>query len=93
MLNFYIPDDQELLAALGKVSLQNEHLNHILKMTIRSLANLTPQEAIDATQYEGARTLRDRIRKLARQRLGEGVAPAETASFVDPRRPSHRKTK
>jgi hypothetical protein len=72
MLMFYIPDDQELLAALGKVTLQNEHLNHILKMTIRSLANLTPQEAIEATQYEGARLLRERIRKLAKQRLGEG---------------------
>lgn len=72
MLGFYIPDDQELLVALGKVTLQNEHLNHILKMTIKSLANLTPQEAFDATQFEGSRILRDRIRKLARQCLGEG---------------------
>ena len=72
MLMFFVPDDRGLLAALGKVTLRHEHLNHILKMTIKSLAGLTPQEAIDATQYEGSRTLRERIQNFARQKLGEG---------------------
>jgi hypothetical protein len=74
MLTFYLPADQRLLVALGKVALRHEHLNHILKMTIKSLAGLTVQEAIDATQYEGSKALRNRIRKLARKRLGEGEA-------------------
>ena len=72
MLTFHVPEDKELLAALGAVTLRHEHLNHILKMTIKSIANLTPNEAVDATQYEGSSTLRQRVRKLARQRLGEG---------------------
>lgn len=72
MLIFHVPEDQQLLAAHGEVSLRHEHLNHILKMTIKTLARLTPAEAIDATAYESSRSLRERIRKLARQRLGEG---------------------
>ena len=54
MLTFHVPEDKELLAALGAVTLRHEHLNHILKMTIKSIANLTPNEAVDATQYEGS---------------------------------------
>jgi len=69
---FHVPDDQELLAAFGEVALRHEHLNHILKMTIKTLANLSPEEAVDATMYDGSRKLRDRIRRLAMQRLGEG---------------------
>lgn len=69
---FHIPQDEKLLAALGIVTLRHEHLNHILRMTIKSISDLTPAEAIDATQYQGSRTLRDRIRKLAKQKLKEG---------------------
>ena len=72
MMTFHVPDDPELLAALGAVTLRQEHLNHILKMTIKSIANITVAEAVDATQYEGSRSLRERVRKLARQKLGEG---------------------
>lgn len=74
MLMFYLPEDQDLLAALGKVALRHEQLNHALKMTIRSFTNITPQEVLDATQHEGTRTLRERIKKLAKKRLGEGEA-------------------
>lgn len=70
MLMFYVPDDRELLAALGEVTLRHEHLSHILKMTIKSIAGLTVAEALDATQYDGARQLRECIRKLARKKLG-----------------------
>ena len=72
MLLLHVPEDQSLLAALGAVTLRHEHLNHILKMTIKSLANLTPAEALDATQYEGSRQLRELIRKLGRQKLRVG---------------------
>lgn len=73
MASFHVPQDQELLAALGEVALRHEHMNHILKMTIKSLADITPAEAIAATKYDGSRQLRDRIRKIARKKLGEGV--------------------
>jgi hypothetical protein len=72
MLMFHVPEDQPLLAAIGEVTLRHEHLTHILKMTIKSIAELSPREAVDATQYEGPRTIRERIQKLARQKLGEG---------------------
>jgi hypothetical protein len=72
MITFHVPKDQELLAAFGEVALRHEHMNHILKMTIKSLADLTPTEALAATMHESTRQLRDRIRKLAKKRLGEG---------------------
>lgn len=72
MMLFHVPEDKELLAAYGELSLRHEHLIHILRMTIKSLAGLDVTEALDATAYDGAAKLRDRIRTLARQRLGEG---------------------
>lgn len=72
MMTFHIPEDEKLLAAFGTIALRHEHLNHILRMTIKSLTDLTPEEALDATRYDGSRQLRQRIRTLARQRLGEG---------------------
>jgi hypothetical protein len=47
-------------------------MNYILKMTVKNLAGLTPDEALAATKYESSRQLRDRIKKLARKKLGEG---------------------
>ena len=73
MVSFHVPEDQELLAAFGEVALRHEHLNHALKMTIKSLAGLTPAEALAATKYQGSGILRDRIKKIARKRLGEGA--------------------
>ena len=72
MMSFHVPTDRELLAAFGELSLRHEHLTHILRMTIKTLANLEVSEALDATAYEGASALRERIRRLARQRFGEG---------------------
>lgn len=72
MMMFYVPEDKDLLAAYGELSLRHEHLTHILRMTIKTLANLEVTEALDATAYDGATKLRDRIKAIARQRLGEG---------------------
>lgn len=73
MISFHIPKDNNVLAALGEVALRHEQMNHILKMTIKSLTNLAPEVALAATKYESSRQLRDRIKKLARKRLGEGA--------------------
>ena len=72
MIYFDIPADTELLAAFGEVTLRHEHLNHVLRMTIKTLSRLSVNEALDATERDGSAQLRERIRKLARQRLGEG---------------------
>lgn len=70
-ITFHVPEDKELLSAMGKVTLRHEHLNHILKMTIKSIAGLTPEEASYALKYDGSRSLRKRINRLARKELGE----------------------
>ena len=72
MIMFHVPEDRDILAAYGELGLRHEHLTYILRMTIRTLARLEISEALDATAYDGAALLRDRIRKLARHRLGEG---------------------
>jgi hypothetical protein len=72
MITFHVPTDRDLLATFGEVALRHEHLTHILRMTIKTLAKLNPDEALDATVYYGSRQLREHIRKLARQRLGDG---------------------
>jgi len=79
---FYVPNDKELLAALGEVTLRHEHLSHILKMTIKSIAGLTVAEALDATQYEGARQLREYIRKVARKKLGASEACLKLSALL-----------
>lgn len=73
MIMFHVPDDQELLAALGEVALRHEHMNYILRMTIRSLTGVTVDEVVKATERESSSQIRNRIRKLARSRLGEGA--------------------
>ena len=72
MIIFHVPNNDELLRAFGEVTLRHEHLVHILKMTIKSLTNLTPEEALDATEFNGAGMLRGRIKKLAHKKLGDG---------------------
>lgn len=72
MMLFHVPEDPRLLAAFGEVALRHEHLSHILRMNIKTLAGLEVAQALDATAFDGASVLRDRIRKLAKQRFGEG---------------------
>lgn len=71
-MTFHVPSDNALLAAIGEVALRNEHLNHILRMTIKTLGRLEIDEALDATAYDSSSQLREHIKKLARQRLGDG---------------------
>jgi hypothetical protein len=83
MMMFHVPEDKDLLAAYGELSLRNEHLNHILRMTIKTLARLDVSGALDATAYDGSSRLRERIGKLARQRLGEGEALLKLQAILE----------
>lgn len=83
MMIFHVPEDKVLLAAYGELSLLHEHLTHILRMTIKTLAELDVTEALDATVYDGAARLRERIKTLARQRLGEGVALLKLQAILE----------
>ena len=72
MMTFHVPEDQSVLVLIGMISLRHSHLDYILRMTVKTLADVSITEALDATRYHGSAQLRRRILKLARQRLGEG---------------------
>ena len=74
MIAFHIPEDQAILVMIGIISLRHSHLDYILRMTIKSLASVEISEALDSTRYQGSSQLRGRIKKLGKQRLGEGKA-------------------
>ena len=52
------------------------------KVTVTG-AVYTDQEALDATAFESASALRERIRKLAKQRLGEGATLLKLQALVE----------
>jgi hypothetical protein len=71
-ITFHIPDDRAVLAAVGEVAILHEHMNYVLRLTIKSLAQISVEEALAATNYHGSAQLRERVLKLGRKRLGEG---------------------
>ncbi|MFQ5482048.1 MAG: hypothetical protein ACE5ER_04750 [Nitrospinaceae bacterium] len=70
---FHIPEDEKLLAALGVLVLRHGHLEHILKMTIRTLENLSIPDALEETKRKGPRQLRTRIGKEADKNFNPGA--------------------
>jgi hypothetical protein len=89
MMTFYTPSD-ETLAAWGLMSVRHSSLEHILRMTVKTLTEVTVEEALDATASESIAILRRRIRDLARKRLGEGKALVKLEPLVER---SHRVTR
>ena len=83
MMTFHIPADPRVLTAVGEVAIRHGQLDHILRMTIKTLAGLTPQQALDATASHGSALLRERIGKLANQRLGEGSALLQIQAILE----------
>jgi hypothetical protein len=73
MITFHVPADANLLAAVGEVALRHEHMNHIVRMTLKSLTGVTPGEVLAATMLESSSQLRERVRRIARKRLGDGA--------------------
>jgi hypothetical protein len=82
-VGYHVPEDPELRAALGEVSIRHGHLDHTLKMMIRTFSDVTPQEVMDATARESSWSLRDRVKKLARSRLGEGTALVKVQALLE----------
>jgi hypothetical protein len=82
-VGYHVPEDTRLLAALGEISIRHGHLDHILKMMIRTFTEVTPQEAMDATARVGSWSLRDRVKKLARNKLGDGAALVKLQALLE----------
>src|SRR5258708_10131041 len=74
MIYFKLPDDPALLAAVAKVAIRHGQLDYVLRMRVKSIERLTIRQGLDATERQGSAALRERVRKLARKKLGEGRA-------------------
>src|SRR5688572_18615969 len=72
MITLQIPKDPEVQAAIGRVALYHGQLDRVLRMTVKSILKLEVREALDATDRQGSRELLKRVRKLAKQKTGEG---------------------
>jgi hypothetical protein len=59
-----LPTHTGLLAAAGRVALAHAHLEHVLRMMVKSLARVPIADAMLATQSDSAQELRRRVRKL-----------------------------
>ena len=71
---FHVPADPEQLRAFGAVSIRHGHLDHVLRMTIKTLEGITPEQAMEKTKRIGSAKLRKWIRREALKVLGEGDA-------------------
>jgi hypothetical protein len=80
---FDIPKDEPLLAAIGAVTLRHSQLDHALRLTIKSVAEIELAEALNATVFDGSSRLRGRINKIAKSRLGEGAALLKLQSLLE----------
>ena len=67
-----LPDDEGLLAALGRVAIIQSWVHYALRMWVGSLCDLSGQAALDATARQTFKGLRQRVRRLFAKRFGEG---------------------
>jgi hypothetical protein len=74
VITFSLPNDEALLAAIGKVAIRHGQLDYVLKMMVKSIERLRIREGLDATERQSTSELRQRVRKLAKQKFGEGPA-------------------
>jgi hypothetical protein len=72
MITLQVPDDPQVQAAIGTIALRHGQLEHVLKMTVKSILKMEIRDALDATDHQGTAELRKRIRKLAKQKFGDG---------------------
>lgn len=69
-----IPENSELIAAMGEVAIRQGQLDHVLKLTVKITLSISMKEALDATEFMSSSELRRRVRRLVKQRIGEGEA-------------------
>ena len=62
-----LPEDKDMLEAAGRVAIANGQLEYILQMTVKSLAGLITDRALDATSMMNMYQLREWIKKLFKQ--------------------------
>ena len=82
MIDYYVPTDETLLASFGRVAIAHGHLERSLKMTVKTLGGASVREALDQQLRKGPASVRKRIEKLARAKLGQHVAVEQLLSLL-----------
>ena len=54
MMMLAVPGDTQLLQAVGEVAILHGHLDYILRVTIKTVADVSLQQALDATARAGS---------------------------------------
>ncbi|NBX65629.1 MAG: hypothetical protein EBQ96_01365 [Proteobacteria bacterium] len=78
-----LPDDQNLLAAFGALTIVHGWLEYELRMMIKTLSGVDLKTVIEATSFQGVSETRERVKKLARKRFGEGSDLIKIQSFLE----------
>lgn len=75
--------DQELLAAIGELVVVHVHLDHMLKMTIKSLLGITVDEALRQLSRKGPVHLRQQVEKAAVRKFGAGPVTEKLSELLE----------
>jgi hypothetical protein len=74
MIYMAMPERPKIQAAIGRVAIRHGQMDFVLRMTIKSICEVTPKEARLATAGLMSGKLRERIEQLAKKRFGDGPA-------------------
>ena len=83
MVSLEMPADPELLKAAGRVALAHGQLELVLCMTVKSLSELSVQEALDETATMKAYELREKIKQLFKQKRSDELAKIKLDALVN----------
>lgn len=78
-----IPDDQPLLAAIGRVAVAHAQLDYVLKLTVKTIEGRSHEDVMLDNELRGARKMRKRIAKQAEKRLGNSDAAKKLKALLD----------
>jgi hypothetical protein len=78
-----IPDDQPLLAAIGRAAVAHAQLDYVLKLTVKTIEGRSHEDVMVDNELRGARKIRKRIAKQAEKRLGNSDAAKKLKALLD----------
>jgi hypothetical protein len=82
MMSYHLPEDVTLLAAFGAVAIRHSQLEHALTMMVKTVAELSVEEADAATAELGVAEVREIIKRVAKQAWGECPALLKTRGLM-----------
>lgn len=83
MVEFGIPDDPEWLAAVGRLALRHAQLEHVQRLTVKTIEGLTVEEADNLLAHKGAKTVRIRIEESFAKKITQPEPRKELADLLE----------